>query len=123
MYPGKAAPRKRASLRALASATSAGSGCRWSFPLEEGRQHDPHDVRQERGPLRGGIRREAVHDRMRRAEDNLLERLVGHRPRLRLEAVRVEHVADARADDPVQLLGFCGHCVQLATVMMRDSLL
>src|SRR5436309_2861524 len=46
---------------------------------------------------------------MRRPEEDLLERLIGHRARLRLQAVFVEHVAHARADDPVQLLGLLGH--------------
>src|SRR5438876_11542933 len=44
---------------------------------------------------------------MRRAEDDLLERLVGHRPRPRLDAIGVEHVAHARADDSVKLLPRC----------------
>jgi hypothetical protein len=35
--------------------------------------------------------------------------LVSHRARLRLDAVGVEHVAHARADDPGQLLGLGVH--------------
>jgi hypothetical protein len=43
---------------------------------------------------------------MRRPEDDLLERLVGYRPRLRLEAIFIEHVAHGGADGPVESAGF-----------------
>jgi len=56
-----------------------------------------------------GVRGEALRDAERCPEDDLLESLIRHRPRLRLETVRIEHVADARADDPVQLLGLLSH--------------
>jgi hypothetical protein len=61
--------------------------------LEECRQEYAHYAGQKRNPLLTGIRREALEDAMCCPEDNLLERLVGHGPRLRLDAVRVEHVA------------------------------
>ena len=53
-----------------------------------------------------GVRSKALLDAMRRPEDDLLKGLVGHRTRLRLDAEGVEHVADARADDPVEVFGF-----------------
>jgi Winged helix-turn helix len=45
----------------------------------------------------------------RRPEDDLFERFFGHRARLRLEAVGIEHVAHTRVDDPVELAGLVGH--------------
>ena len=42
--------------------------------LKEARQHETHDVRRHRGPLLGGVRRDTVHDWMRRPEDDPLQR-------------------------------------------------
>jgi hypothetical protein len=47
--------------------------------LEEAREHHAHDVGQERGPLLGGVWRKDAHDRMRRPEEDRLQRLVAHR--------------------------------------------
>jgi hypothetical protein len=48
-----------------------------------------------------GVWREAVDDTMLCPKDDFLKGLVGHLARLRLDPTGVEHVADARADDPV----------------------
>src|SRR6266436_5014858 len=46
---------------------------------------------------------------MCRPEDDLLKGLVGQGTRLRLDAEGVQHVTDARADDPVEFFRFGGH--------------
>ena len=77
--------------------------------LEKCCKHDARDARQQRGPLVGGVRREDVHDGMRGAEENALERLVGHGPCLRLDALGAQHVAHGHANHPVGLAGPLGH--------------
>jgi hypothetical protein len=46
---------------------------------------------------------------MRCPKDNLLERLVRHRPYGGLDTEGVEHVAHARADDPLDFFGLGAH--------------
>jgi hypothetical protein len=55
------------------------------------------------------IRREALEDAVGRAEDNLFERLVREQARLGLNPIGVEHIAHARADDPVEFVRLGGH--------------
>ena len=45
--------------------------------LKEARQQEAHDGRQQHSPLLGRVGREPVHHRMRRPEDDPLQRLVG----------------------------------------------
>jgi len=69
-------------------------------------------------PLLAGVRREALADAMRRPEEDLLERLYGHRSHLRLEAIDGDHVAHGRADDPVKLAGFLGHRARTVAIIV-----
>ena len=52
---------------------------------------------------------------MRRSEQDLLEGLVRDWASMRLEAVLVEHVDDALAEAPMDLLSFTVHCSSLAS--------